>query len=109
MFSAELSTRERDGHAGDDLLLAAPQQPVLRVLALTRWPHTIVRSGTPSAGAEHGSQQQTGEAEASPLPRSHAAEPMTVEDGPASESAARNMAKGDPATVVPFPGHGDDR
>ena len=74
----------------------------------TRWPHTIVRSGTPSSGAEHGSQQQTGEAAVSALPRSHAAEPMTVEDGPASESAARNMAKSDPATVVRFPGCGDD-
>ncbi len=91
-------------HAGGDLLLAAPQQPVLRVLATTRlvdnfsvhasveeaaasarrsrrvvvpllrprrmrWPHTTVRSGTPSSGAEHGSpRQQTGEAGTSPPP-----------------------------------------
>ena len=34
---------------------------------------------------------------------------MTVMDGPVSQSAARNMAKSDPATVVPFPGCGDDR
>ena len=50
MFSAELSTREWDSH----------------VVAL-RWPHTIVQSGTPSSGAEHGSpRQQTREAGASP-------------------------------------------
>ena len=136
--------REHARHAGGDLLLAAPQQPVLRVLAMTRltdnfsvhasvaaaaasarrtrrvvvplrrprrthWPHIIVPSGTPSSGAEHGSQQQTGEAEASPLPHRRAAESMTVEDGPASESAARNMAKSDPATVVSYPGRRDDR
>ncbi len=163
MFSVELSTREWDGHvvgvaalvsgraharqAGGDLLLAAPQQqqPVLRVLAITRltdnfsvhasvaaaaanarrsqrvvvplrrprrthWSHTIVRSGPPSSGAEHGSpRQQTGEAEASLLPHSRTAEPMTVEDGPASESAARGMAKSGPVTVVPFPGCEDER
>jgi anti-sigma B factor antagonist len=132
-------------HAVGDLLLAAPQQPVLRVLAATglvedfsmhasveeaaanarrsrrvvvplqrprrtRWPHTIVQSGMPSSGAEHGSpRQQTGEAGASPLPRSRSAEPMTVKDGPALRSAARNIARLDPATVVPFPGPGDDR
>ena len=132
--------------AGGDLLLAAPRQPVLRVLAITglvdefsvpasveeaaasarrsrrvvvplrrprrtRWPHTIVPSGTPSSGAEHGSPRQpTGEAGASPPPpRSRTAEPMTVKDGPAVQSAARNMARPDPATVIPFPGHGDDR
>jgi len=133
-------------HAGGDLLLAAPRQPVLRVLAVTRlvddfsvhasveeaaasarrsrrvvvplrrprrtrWPHTIVPSGTPSSGAEHGSPRQpTGEAGASPPPpRSRTAEPMTVKDGPALVSAARNAARRDPATVVPFPGCGDDR
>jgi anti-sigma B factor antagonist len=132
-------------HAGGDLLLAAPQQPVLRVLALTgladnfsvhasveeaaadarrsrrvvvplrhprrtRRPHTTGLSGTPSSGAEHGSpRQQTGEAGASPLPHSRTAEPMTVEDGPALPSAARNVAKSEPATVIPFPGCGDER
>ncbi len=132
-------------HAGGDLLLAAPQQPVLRVLAITcpvdnfsvhasveeaaanarrarrvvvplqrprrkRWPDTIVLSGTPSSGAEHGSpRQQSGEAGASPLPHSRTAEPMTVEDGPALPSAARNMAKSEPTTVIPFPGCGDER
>jgi hypothetical protein len=75
----------------------------------THWPRTIVRSGAPSSGAEDGRQQQTGEAEASPLPHRRAAESMTVEDGPASESAARNMATSDPATVVSFPGCRDDR
>jgi anti-sigma B factor antagonist len=132
-------------HAGGDLLLAAPREPVLRVLAITRLtdnfsvhasveeaaanarrsrrvvvplrrprrtrrPHTIVPSETPSSGAEHGSpRQQTGKAGASPLPRSRTAEPMTVEDSPAFQSAARNTAKSDPATVLPFPGRGDDR
>ena len=133
MFSVELSTREWDGHvvalSGElDLVDAAdveaalpPQQPVLGVLAVTglvvplrrprrtRWPHTIVQSGTPSSGAEHGSpRQQTGEAGPSP-PHSRTAEPLTVKDGPALRSAARNMARRDPATVVLFPGCGDDR
>jgi anti-anti-sigma factor len=129
--------------AGCDLLLAAPQQVVLRVLAVTglvdyfsvyasveeaaanarrsgrvvvplrprrkRWPHTIVQSGTPSSGAEHGSpRQQTGEAGAS-SPDSRTAEPMTVKDGPASQSAAPTIARRDPATVVLFPGCGDDK
>jgi hypothetical protein len=62
-----------------------------------RWPHTIVQSGT----------QQTGEAGAS-LPYSRTAEPMTVKDGPASPSAAP-IAIRDPATVVLFPGCGDDK
>lgn len=132
-------------HAGGDLLLAAPRQPVLRVLAITRLadnfsvhasveeaaanarrfrrvvvplrrsrrtrrPHTIMPSETPSSGAEPGSlRQQTGEAGASPLPHSRTAEPMNVEDGPVFQSAARNTAKSDPVTVVPFPGCGDDR
>jgi anti-sigma B factor antagonist len=131
--------------AGGDLLLAAPQQPVLRVLAITglidnfsvhasvveaaanarrsrrvvvplrrprrtHWPHTIVLSGTPSSGAEHGSpRQQTGEAEASLLPHRRTAEPMTIGDGPAAQSAARGMAKSGPGTVVIFPSRGDDR
>jgi anti-sigma B factor antagonist len=131
-------------HAGGDLLLAAPQQPVLRVLAITcladnfsvhasvkeaaanarrsrrvvmplrrprrtRRPHAIVPSGTPSSAEDGSPRQQTGEAGASPLPHSRTAEPMTVEDGPTLQSAARNMAKSSPATVVPFPGCGDDR
>jgi anti-sigma B factor antagonist len=136
--------RKHARQAGGDLLLAAPQQPVLRVLAVTgliddfsvhasveeaaanagrsgrvvvplrrprrtRWPHTITQSGTPSSGAEHGSpRRQTEEAGAS-LPHSRTAEPMTVKDGPALPSAARNMARRDPATVVLFPGCGDDR
>ena len=80
----------------------------LRRLHRTRWPHTIVQSGTPSSGAEHGSpRQQTGEAGPSP-PHSRTAEPMTVKDGPALPSAVPNMARRDPATVVLFPGCGDD-
>jgi anti-sigma B factor antagonist len=110
-------------HAGSDLLLAAPQQLVLRVLAVTglvdyfsvhasveeaaanarrsgrvvvplrrpgstRWPHTIVQSGTPSSGVEHGSPRQ-----------------QTREAGASSPSIARR----DPATVVLFPGRGDDK
>jgi len=131
--------RRHARHTGGDLLLAAPQQPVLRVLTITglvddfsvhasveeaaanarrsrrvvvplrrpRGTHTIVQSGTPSSGAEHGSlRQQTGEAGAS-LPHSRAAEPMTVKDGPAWPSAAP-IARRDPATVVLFPGCGDD-
>jgi anti-sigma B factor antagonist len=130
-------------HAGGDLLLAAPRQPVLRVLDVTRlvddfsvhasveeaaanarrsrrvvvplrrprrtrWPHTIAPSGTPSSGAEHGSpRQQTGEAGASP-PHSRTAEPVTAKDGPALQSATPNRARRDPATVVLFPGCGDD-
>jgi hypothetical protein len=128
MFSVELSTREWDGHivvaldgeldlvdaadvaAGAAALARRTRRTVvpLRRPRRTHWPHIIVRSGTPSSGAEHGSQQQSGEAEASPLPHRRAAESMTVEDGPASESAARNMAKSDPATVF-FPGRRDDR
>ena len=84
--------RKHARHAGGDLLLAAPQQVVLQVLAVTglvdyfsvhasveeaaanagrsrqvvvplrprrtRWPHTIVQSGTPSSGAERGSPRQ---------------------------------------------------
>jgi len=42
-------------------------------------------------------------------PHSRTAEPMTVNVGPALPSAARNMARRDPATVVLFPGCGDDR
>ncbi len=140
MLSAELSTREWDGHGvvaldGElDLVDAADVAAALatvtarepeaaadarrarRVVAPLRrprrkhWPDTIVLSGTPSSGAEHGSPpRQTGEAGASPLPHSRTAEPMTVEDGPALPSAARNVAKSDPATVIPFPGCGDER
>jgi hypothetical protein len=122
MCSVELSTREGDGHivaAVDGELdladAAADARRTRRVVVPlrrpggTHWPHTIVRSGTPSSVAEDGSQQQTREAAASPLPRRRAAESMTVEGGPASESAARNMAKSDPATVVSFPGRRDDR
>ena len=42
-------------------------------------------------------------------PHSRTAEPMTVKDGLALVSAARNAARRDPAAVVPFPGCGDDR
>ena len=120
MFSVDLSTREWDGHVvvalGGELDLETADNArrsrrvvvPLRRPRRTRWPHTIVQSGTPSSGAEHGSpRQQTGEAGASP-PHSRTAEPMTVKDGPALQSAARNMARRDPATVVPFPGRGDD-
>ena len=94
MFSVDLSTREWDGH--------------VVVARRTRWPHTIVQSGTSSSGAEHGSpRQQTGEARASP-PHSRTAEPMTVKDGPALPSAAP-IARRDPATVILFLGCGDDR
>ena len=99
MFSVDLSTREWDSHVvvalSEELDLVdaeaalAPQQPVLRVLVIT------------------GPRQQTGEAGASPHNRT--AEPMTVKDGPALRSAARNKARRDPASVVLFPGRGDDR
>jgi hypothetical protein len=125
MFSVELSTREWDGHVvvslGGELDLVDavaaflrgrthPRRVVVRLRRprRTRWPRTIVQSGTPSCGAEHGSpRQQTGEAGASP-PHSRTAEPMTVKDGPALPSAAPNMARRDPATVALFPGCGDD-
>jgi hypothetical protein len=109
MFSVDLSTREWDGHVvvclGGQLdLVVVP----LRRARRPRWPHTIVQSGTPSSGAEHGSPRQpTGEAGASP-PHSRTAEPMTVKDGPALPSAAPDMARRGPATVVLFPGCGDD-
>ena len=53
MFSVDLSTRECDGHVvvalgGGDLLLAAPRQPVLRVLAVTR----LVEDFSVHAGVE---------------------------------------------------------
>ncbi len=119
MFGADLSTRERDGHVvaalGGELDLEAAANArrsrraavPLRRPRRTRWP-IIVQSGTPSSRAEHGSpRQQTAEAGASP-PHSRTAEPMTVKDGPAFQSAARNMARRDPDTVLPFPGCGDD-
>ena len=125
MSSLDLSTREWDGHVvvalGGELDLVDAVAGLARgrtharrvVVALRRprrttWPRTIVQSGTPSSGAEHGSpRQQTGEAGPSP-PHSRTAEPMTVKDGPALPSATPNMARRDPATVVLFPGCGDD-
>jgi hypothetical protein len=88
MFSMELSTREWDGQivalGGEldlvDAVAAFPRGRTharrvvvpLRRPRRTRWPHTIVQSGTPSSGAEHGSpRQQTGEAGPSPPPQSH--------------------------------------
>ena len=85
MFSVELSTREWDGHvvvaldgeldlvdaadvAAALVTVTAPQQPVLRVLAITR----------------------------------------LTDNFSVHASAARNTAKSDPATVLPFPGCGDD-
>jgi hypothetical protein len=110
MFSVELSTREWDGHVavaldGElDLVDAADVAAVLVTVT------ALVSSETPSSGAEHGSpRQQTGKAGASALPHSRTAEPMTAEDSPAFPSAGRNTAKIDLATVVPFPGCGDDR
>ncbi len=91
MFSVDLSTRDWDGH----------------VVVALRWAHTIVQSGTPSSGAEHGSPRQQTRGR-SVTPDSRTAEPMTVKDGPALQSAARNMPRRDPATVVLFPGCGDD-
>jgi hypothetical protein len=58
--------------------------------------------------ARRSPRQQTDKAGTSP-PHSRTAEPMAVKDGPALPSAARNMARRDPATVVNFPGCGDDR
>jgi hypothetical protein len=59
MFSVDLSTREWDGHVvvslgGELELVVVP----LRRARRPRWPHTIVRSGTPSSGAEHGGPRQ---------------------------------------------------
>jgi len=86
MFSVELSTREWDGHV---------------VVALGGERHPPERSAV-----AHGSRPERQERH---LPHSRTAEPMTVNVGPALPSAARNMARGDPATVVLFPGCGDDR
>jgi hypothetical protein len=94
MFSVDLSTRE---WIIVDLAALAFIDPS-GVAALARGRKHARRSP----------RQQTEEAGASP-PHSRTAEPMAVKDGPALPSAARNVAGRDPATVVLFPGCGDDR
>jgi anti-sigma B factor antagonist len=113
-------------HAGGDLLLAAPQQSVLRILAITRLAdnfsvHASVEEAAASARRSRRvvvplrRPRRTRRlhtilpAGASPLPRSRTPEPMPVEDGPASQPAARITAKSALAAVIPFPGCGDDR
>jgi anti-sigma B factor antagonist len=111
-------------HAGGDLLLAAPQQQVLRILAITRLAdnfsvHASVEEAAASARRSRRvvvplrrprrTRRLHTILPASPLPHSRTAEPMPVEDGPPSQSAARNTAKSAPAAVIPFPGCGDDR
>jgi hypothetical protein len=59
-------------------------------------------------GCDGNLRQQAGETGPSASPHSRTAEPMTVSDDPAFQSAARNAARRDQAAVVPFPGCEDD-
>jgi anti-sigma B factor antagonist len=99
--------------AGGDLLLAAPRQPVLRALAATRLVdgfsvHASVEEAAASARRSRRVvvplRRPRGTRWLHTIVRSSGAEDRT-----AFQSAARNAARRDPATVVPFPGCGDDR
>ena len=81
-------------HAGGDLLLAAPRQPVLRVIAITRLVddfsvHASVEEAADSAG------------------RSRAGGRATA--APSQMSPARNVATRDPAAGIPYADCADDR
>jgi anti-sigma B factor antagonist len=92
--------RKHARRAGGDLLLAAPQQPVLRVLAVTGLIDNLsVHASVEEAAANAGRSRRV----VVPLRR-----PRKTR-WPASQSASPDMARRDPATVVPFPGCGDDR
>ena len=82
-------------HAGGDLLLAAPQEPVLRVLAIT---------GLVDEFSVHASVE-----EAAASARRSRRVVVPLRRPRAFRSAARKAARRDPAAVVPFPGRGDDR
>ena len=92
-------------HAGGDLLLAAPRQPVLRVLAVNRLADNFsVHASVEAAAASVRRSRRV----VVPLRRPRRMG-WPVKDGLVFQSAARNAAGRDPAAVVPFPGCGDDR
>jgi anti-sigma B factor antagonist len=89
--------------AGGDLLLAAPRQPVLRVLTITRLVddfsvHASVEEAADSAGR---SQRVV-----VPLRRRRRMRWPHITMGP---GAARNAARRDPAAGITFAGCADDR
>ena len=101
-------------HAGGDLLLAAPRQPVLRVLAVNRLAdnfsvHASVEAAAASARRSRRVVVPLRRPRRMGWPHGRTPEPVTVKDGLVFQSAARNAAGRDPAAVVPFPGCGDDR
>jgi anti-sigma B factor antagonist len=87
--------RRHARHVGGDLLLAAPQEPVLRVLAIT---------GLVDEFSVHASVE-----EAAASARRSRRVVVPLRRPRAFPSAARKAARRDPAAVVPFPGRGDDR
>ena len=104
MFSVDLSTREWDGHvvvalSGElDLVDAADVGAALDDFSV----HASVEGAAASA--------RRSRRVVVPLRRLHRTRwPMTVKDGPALPSTAPNMARREPATVVLFPGCGNDR
>ncbi len=108
-------------HAGGDLLLAAPRQPVLRVLAITRLVddftvHASVEEAADSAGRSRRvvvplrrPRRMRWPHASATIPHSRTAEPMTVKDGLAFQSAVHNATRPDPAAGGPFAGYADDR
>ena len=109
-------------HAGGDLLLAAPRQQVLRVLATTRLVddfsvYASVEEAADSAGRSRRvvvplrrPRRMHWPHTSVTIPHSRrTAEPMTVKDGVTFQSAAHNVATRDPAAGVPYADCADDR